>query len=215
VLKIIAWNIARRTSAWRLLVGCGADIALLQEATPPPLDIAARVNVDEQSWRTGPNQRWGAAIVRLADQAEVQWFLTKPLMEARTGELGVSRAGTISAATITPKFGESFIAVSAYALWERPLGKERPIYADASAHRLISDLCILMDSQRGHNILVAGDFNILFGYGEYGDSYWGAAQPGPPSAAFDGGHSCLLIPGPSPAHEPHNAALFQIIGVWG
>jgi endonuclease/exonuclease/phosphatase family metal-dependent hydrolase len=49
----------------------------------------------------------------------------------------------------------------------------RWFYADASAHRLVSDLSGLIGQQKGHKIIVAGDFNILYGYGEYRSSYWG------------------------------------------
>ena len=31
---------------------------------------------------------------------------------------------------------------------------------------------MLIDRQSGHRILVAGDLNILHGYGEYGSGYW-------------------------------------------
>lgn len=45
------------------------------------------------------------------------------------------------------------------------------IYADASVHRLISDLSVLIGRQRGHRIIVAGDLNVLYGYGEGGSQY--------------------------------------------
>ena len=69
---------------------------------------------------------------------------------------------------------ESDIVASAYAAWERPvpLTEGGSIYADASAHRLVSDLSALAGSQQGHRILVAGDWNILNGYGENGSPYW-------------------------------------------
>jgi len=93
---------------------------------------------------------------------------------AQSGELGVSRPGTLAAATVTPSSGEPFIAISVYAAWERPhsLTMSDWIYADASVHRLISDLSVFIGKQSGHNILVAGDLNILFGYGEGGSAYW-------------------------------------------
>ena len=64
--------------------------------------------------------------------------------------------------------------ISMYGLWERPreLTKSSWIYADASVHRLISDLSIFIGSQSGHQILVDGDLNILHGYGENGSQYW-------------------------------------------
>jgi hypothetical protein len=63
-----------------------------------------------------------------------------------------------------------------YALWEQ-IHKDVPnnwVYADASAHRLISDLSIFVGSQAKHRIIAAGDLNILNRYGEHGNKYWGA-----------------------------------------
>ena len=57
-----------------------------------------------------------------------------------------------------------------YGAWEKvhESTSSRWIYADASVHRLISDLSVLIGSQTKHRILVAGDLNILDGYGEAG-----------------------------------------------
>ncbi len=68
--------------------------------------------------------------------------------------------------------GERITLVSMYAVWEgyRP----GPIYADASAHRLLSDLSGIVHDARSHRIIAAGDLNILHRYGEYGDPYWAA-----------------------------------------
>ena len=61
-----------------------------------------------------------------------------------------------------------------YALWEHLIGKATKgwIYADASAHRLISDLSGLVNRQQGQRIVAAGDLNSLYGYGEKGNKYW-------------------------------------------
>ena len=67
---------------------------------------------------------------------------------------------------------EPIIVVSMYAVWESPASKRSWIFADASAHRLISDLSLLVGNQRGHRIIVSGDFNILYGYGDNGSPYW-------------------------------------------
>jgi exonuclease III len=68
--------------------------------------------------------------------------------------------------------GERITLVSMYAVWEG--GRPGPIYADASAHRLLSDLAGIVNDARSHRIIAAGDLNILHRYGEYGDSYWAA-----------------------------------------
>jgi hypothetical protein len=67
---------------------------------------------------------------------------TKPLADASRDELGVSLPGTLAAGEVTDASGEQITVVSIYGAWTSPIPwKEGSwIYADASAHRLISDL---------------------------------------------------------------------------
>lgn len=176
MVKVIVWNIARRDEAWEYLLDSDADIALLQEAAAPPADVARRLDVDPAPWRTagaGVNRPWRAAVVKLSNHVAVQWLEPKQVEDALPGELAVSRPGTLAAAIVTPCTGAPFVVVSMYAAWEKPHATTGSgwIYADASAHRLISDLSVLVGQQEGHRILAAGDLNILFGYGENGSSY--------------------------------------------
>ena len=39
MIKVVNWNIAKCEKPWRELVQMGADVALLQEAVPPPGDV--------------------------------------------------------------------------------------------------------------------------------------------------------------------------------
>jgi len=174
MVKLISWNIARQAAAWCELAASDADIALLQEATPPPADIATKVEVDGTAWETGAGRTWRTAVVQLSDRVHVAWLDAKSLAEACGGELGVSRPGTLAAAHVTPLSGDPFVAVSVYGAWEKPhnLARSNFIYADASVHRLISDLSVFVSKRQRQNILVAGDLNVLFGYGEHGDAYW-------------------------------------------
>lgn len=175
MLKITAWNIARREEAWRRLLDSDSDIALLQEATEPPSDVARRLDVDAAPWRTvGAKRLWRTAVVKLSDRVGVAWLRPRALEEAQPDELAVSRPGTLAAAIVTPSAGEPFTAVSLYAPWETPHSMTGSgwIYADASVHRLISDLSALIGQQGGHNILAAGDLNVLYGYGDNGSEYW-------------------------------------------
>lgn len=177
MVKMIAWNIARRDEAWRCLLDTDSDIALLQEAAEPPADVARRLNVDSAPWRTfgaGLNRAWRAAVVKLSNRFGVQWLEPKSVEDAHPGELAVSRPGTLAAAIVTPPTGEAFVVASIYAPWEKPhsITGSSWIYADGSVHRLISDLAVLIGQQAGHRILVAGDLNILYGYGENGSAYW-------------------------------------------
>ena len=54
--------------------------------------------------------------MKLSDRARVEWLETKPLVDTKAGELGVSRPGTLAA----PPSGAQFIAVSVYGAWEEP-----------------------------------------------------------------------------------------------
>jgi hypothetical protein len=101
---------------------------------------------------------------------------TAPLAEAGRDDLGVSRPGTLAACEVQDQTGETIVVASLYAVWDSPVPwrEDGWIYADASVHRLISDLSALVASQSGHKILVAGDLNVLFGYGDHGSDYWKA-----------------------------------------
>ena len=177
MLKLLSWNIARRAEAWRHLADTGCDIALLQEASAPPADIADRVDCGPAPWRTagaGTNRAWRSAVVRLSERVRVEWLDPKSIEEAMSGELAVSRPGTLDAAIVTPESGNPFTVISLYGAWEKPLTglQSSWIYADASVHRLISDLSVLIGHQTRHRILAAGDLNILHGHGEHGSRYW-------------------------------------------
>ena len=100
----------------------------------------------------------------------------QPLVEEfdpAPGVLSVSRAGTNCIADVIREGQVVVTVASMYAPWERVQGG-RPIYNDASAHRLLSDLSGLIGTLKSHRIVAAGDLNILRGYGDYGDPYWKA-----------------------------------------
>ena len=94
--------------------------------------------------------------------------------EADPGDFAVSRPGTVSAAHVSAPGAEPFVAVSMYAIWENPHSSTSSswIVADASAHRIISDLPMFIGRQNGHRIVASGDLNILLGYGLGGSRYW-------------------------------------------
>ena len=145
-MKIISWNIGRMHAPWRRLLDMDADVALLQEAAPPPdevvklldatlppperpviLDIGPRESWDSHVW----NSRWYEGrfknlfdrwpmVVKLSDKVEVEWFKqVSPIGWTEQDEIAVSGIGTITAARITPRDGstEPFIVVSMYGRW--------------------------------------------------------------------------------------------------
>ncbi len=174
-LKIVSWNIAAMIAPWHCLAAMDADVALLQEASPPPKDLARHIDVDPAPWRAdGLLVSRRTAIAKLSDRAEVEWIEAKSFADADTGEFRVSRLGTLIAARVTAPGVEPFVAVSMYAMWERPhgLAPAKGIFADASAHRMVSDISSFVGKETGHRILAAGDLNILYGYGDGGSKYW-------------------------------------------
>ena len=176
-MKIISWNVNHRPEAWGCLLDMDADVALLQEASEPPNDIFPCNAVDHMPWETAGKEGkrpWRTAVVKLSDRVSVNRIGAKPIAEAASGELAVSQPGTLAAACVTPADGEPLVLISMYALWKRPLASTKSswIFADSSAHRLISDLSVFIGRQRNHRILAAGDLNILYGYGENGSDYW-------------------------------------------
>lgn len=180
-LRIISWNIAHRLDPWCELLETDADLALLQEAGEPPSKVRERIGVDSQPWLTagaagGSERRWRAAVVRLTDSVAVEWITTRPVGVAPPGELAVSRQGTLAAARVMGPDLEPLLVVSMYAAWEEPhqLTGSSWIYADGSAHRVVSDLSALIGRERGHRIVAAGDLNVLHGHGEHGSKYWAA-----------------------------------------
>lgn len=178
-MKLISWNIAHRADAWRQLLDTDADVALLQEASEPPPDVAAKIQVDGEPWRTdGSNARraWRTAVVRLKDRVRTTWYEPRPLDKAGAGEFAVSLRGSLAAALVEEADGTAWNVVSMYGPWESPhkTTSSSWIYADASVHRVISDLSVFVGQQAGHRIIAAGDLNILHGYGEGGSPYWKA-----------------------------------------
>ena len=177
-MKIISWNVAHRSQCWKRLLEMDADVALLQEAAEPPPEIAERLDVNPAPWHTagGDSARraWRTAVVKLTDRVQVEWIEAKGIDDAGSGELAVSRLGTISAAHVTPLGGQPFVCVSMYSPWTTPHASTDSswIVSDASAHRVVSDLSAFVGRESGHRIVAAGDLNILHGHGEHGSTYW-------------------------------------------
>jgi exonuclease III len=172
MLRIWSWNVNGR-HLWDRLAASQVDVALLQEA-PVPLSPWEDKVVPHPAtgWGTAGSSNWlRTAVVAVSETTLLEPRPLTCLEERASGALLVSRRGTLAAADVVID-GERITLVSMYAVWEgyRP----GPIYADASAHRLLSDLSGIVTDVRSHRIIAAGDLNILHGYGDYGDSYWAA-----------------------------------------
>ena len=112
--------------------------------------------------------------------------------------------------------GERLTLASVYGAWENPspYTKGSWTYADASVHRVLSDLSALLVQEKPPPLLVAGDLNIYRGYGDKGSSYWreryatvfsraaalGLRFVGPQTP--DGGHLAKVRPAEVPRESP-------------
>jgi len=173
-MRMLSWNMAHREAHWHDITNdSDLDVALLQEAVPPPSGcVLETIPPADARWVTaGGNRRFCAAIARLSDRVTLRPIRTTPLADAGRDELAVSLPGTLAACEVILESGEPITVASIYGAWTSPIPWKEGgwIYADASVHRLISDLSALVASQRGHRIIVAGDLNILHGHGEQGN----------------------------------------------
>lgn len=172
---LISWNMNHSKAAWPFLwANALPDIALLQEATKPPQPPYWSSPPMEETWCIQGNPReFGAAVVGLTDRVKGFPLPTRRLGDRGQGEMAVSLPGTLAGAEVVLSNGETLMVFSAYSRWQKA-HYGGTIYADASAHRLISDISALISKKQGHKVLVAGDWNILYGYGEQGNAYWKA-----------------------------------------
>jgi hypothetical protein len=173
MVRLVSWNMAHRVAAWAALREVGADVALVQEAGKPGLEWASTVSGSpDDRWQTAlvaGRRPWRTAIIRLGDRVQLRPRTTMTLETATAADdWVVSRAGSIAAADVMIDGQVGFTALSVYAAWEMAAGRA---YADGSAHRILSDLSALAISGR-HRLIVAGDWNVLRGYGEHSDRYW-------------------------------------------
>jgi endonuclease/exonuclease/phosphatase family metal-dependent hydrolase len=180
-MRIVAWNIGHRSQSWYEVMETGADVALLQEACQPPRDIREHLGLEEHGWTTdgvGYVRWWRTAVIplnrSLRDRNQFYAIPEKHLSEAKVGEFGISRLGTISAADIINDTGETITVVSIYGLPEKPRVPVAgcTVYSDAHVHRLISDLSWFVTRRNNHKVIVAGDLNLTPRHGDAGRDYW-------------------------------------------
>jgi exonuclease III len=172
VIRLLSWNMAGR-HIWDDLHGFDADVALVQEARQPPPGAVEEVVPGDVAWRTdGYYQReWRTAVARLSDRVRLRARPSVAIQAEADSTWTVSREGTITAVDVLVDDEFQFTVASVYAVWETSDGRG---YADAAAHRILSDLSWLTGTGRRHRLVVAGDWNILYGYGEHGSDLFAA-----------------------------------------
>jgi hypothetical protein len=76
VVRLVSWNIGGPGAGWPDVTALDADVALLQEAPTPPVELRGRVfpGADDGEWlTTGPEvRRWRTAIVRLTERVALE-----------------------------------------------------------------------------------------------------------------------------------------------
>ena len=178
-MKVISWNIGRRSECSERLLDTDADIALLQEAAEPPSEVVGRVEVNPAPWYTAGADTarprpWRTAVVKLTDRVQVALDRRQGACRCWRSRVRRQPSGTLAAAHVAFAGREPFVCVSVYAPWERPhrSADSSWLVSDASAHRVVSDLSGFVGRQSGHRIVAAGDLNILHGHGEHGSTHW-------------------------------------------
>lgn len=170
MLKLTSWNVHQRPF-WD--AAGDTDILLLQECPATLRDAPGWTTYpSDGDWATGAS-RWRTAVAVRSGSREATAPRLADLHSPDEGVLRVSRSGTVSAVQIEVDGSRPLIVASVYARWEGDNNDE--IYADANAHRLLSDLSTYITSTRPrYDVIIAGDWNILYGYGEEGRPYWKA-----------------------------------------
>ena len=170
-LRIATWNMNSwqrakvAASAWALLSSLEVDIALDNEAIPPPrthgpsLPRCVPDAADGTAWHIGPSRKWGTAVAVYNPAFSVTPIPLYPLARRPRGELAVSHPGTIAVAEIGVPDAAPIVAVSTYGLmddWTPAVGS----YATTTVNRMLSDLTPLFDSKRGQRLVLGGDLNV-------------------------------------------------------
>jgi hypothetical protein len=180
MLTVVSWNMNQRLQAWQRLRDLtrksGASIALLQEAKRPgnveddwriypPAD-------DTERWRIAvprlylasdgsqrPTRRYWASAVVATGGTRVRFREPVELCRVVDGGFACSHPGQFAVGDLDLEAGRRLTVISLYGIWD-PVPGSRTGYVDASLHRAISDLSVVLQEPEADLILVAGDFNL-------------------------------------------------------
>lgn len=175
-VSLLSWNVGR-SDLLEQVSAEPVDVALLQEVPRPPTS-GSRIlpRPGDVAWQTEGWKRrtWRTAIMQVSQRVTLAEIPIAELSGPGGSDLAVSRPGTLTAADVLVDGEVCVTVVSWYATWEHPPGDTRLLGADAGAHRLLSDVSALVDHDRSRRLVIAGDLNLLYGYGEHGHPYWAA-----------------------------------------
>jgi exonuclease III len=175
-VRVLTWNVAHNPENWAVLDRVheveAVEVALLQEATRPDRTPQRHAWPDpshDTDWSTAVAEtprRWRTAVIWW-ESFEVVPLATGSIAEVGEEEetLPESAPGLFTAVRV----GNTSL-VSLYGLWEHLAGS-REAYSVASVHRSISDLTRLWIDRRDPKVVIAGDWNLWRGYGQWAARY--------------------------------------------
>ncbi len=121
LLRIVSWNIHQLDEPWKVLTDdASLDLALLQEAKPPPIDVKNDIVPGRGDAWTMPGYKraFRTAVVRLSDRIGMTPRRTGNLPSASPEVMGVTSEGTLTVVDIKWE-GEIFTCISAYVPWQK------------------------------------------------------------------------------------------------
>lgn len=149
-LRVVVWNIARKSAAWAALDPLEPDICLLNEALVP--------EGRKGSWsptgthgRDGGKRPWSAAVISDLRCEPITDAKPQFRQSVRKVPFECSRPGTWEATSVETPLG-TVTAAALYGLMDE--------LSDASVHRSLSEVSPLLDDPRYQDLVViGGDLN--------------------------------------------------------
>src|SRR5688572_5152828 len=169
-LSVTSWNMAHRVESWDWLLQMRPDIALLQEAVPPPHAVRQRPGASfyppidhPNEWKTlaGYSRDFSTGIACFNPKLGCIPKKPAPLAQATSTSLVTSHPGSFALADMYLPDGTMITVVSIYGIWYRQPGIGS--YPEATLHRTISDLAPIFQSPPSGGIILAGDLNMYRG----------------------------------------------------
>jgi endonuclease/exonuclease/phosphatase family metal-dependent hydrolase len=159
-MRVVVWNVANKPAALDALGSLEPDIALLNEASPPP--TARGIWREATVGRDSKRRPWSVAVLSPHPVSEITDARPSWRGSERNVPFVCSRPGSWIAASVEVASGVDVTAVSLYG----PLDE----FSDASVHRSLSELSPLVDDPRyQQHVLIGGDLNTWTG--------WPASEP--------------------------------------
>lgn len=151
-MRVVVWNMSHwqksdelRREAWLALERLEPDIALVQEAVPPP-------ELSQVYRPIGGARPWGSAVVGFTTHVQ-PINIVQGRHNQRPAKLLQTFPGSVAIASARIH-GRELVFVSMYGLIDNG-------YADTTVHRQLSDLVPLFDNaSMSRRIILGGDLNI-------------------------------------------------------